>query len=256
LAVLPLSRCHLCRWHNNHPRAKTGGSASSQYVTPEGATKAADLALQYIYRQHRGKDLALQLAAHGGDDPESRKLQGQLLELDVEAAKLKLHAESQKLESIRTRMRLDSEYFSSKQREEQKQRQLKVELLEIEYQRAKLRLKLYEQQTTAKTSKAWSKELKLTKPVVPLDIRTATEWNEQLRRLPTVVPDIRLGTEWNEFGVTPAPVSPLTANVLEWMGLRLSPITKQGFREKNVLAKYPGGLDVTFVRTHGPAAPI
>jgi hypothetical protein len=124
-------------------------------------------------------------------------------------------------------MRLDSEYFSSKQREEQKQRQLKVELLEIEYQRAKLRLKLYEQQTTAKTSKAWSKELKLTKPVVPLDIRTATEWNE--------------------FGVTPAPVSPLTANVLEWMGLCLSPITKQGFREKNVLAKYPGGLDVTFV---------
>ncbi len=58
---------------------------------------------------------------------------------------------------------------------------------------------------------------------------------------------------WNEFGVTPAPVSPLTAKVLEWVGLHLRPITRERFRDKNVFAKYPGGLDVTSVRTHGPA---
>lgn len=58
---------------------------------------------------------------------------------------------------------------------------------------------------------------------------------------------------WNEFGVTPAPVSPLTAKVLEWIGLHLSPIPRERFRDKNVFAKYPGGLDVTGVRTHGPA---
>ena len=58
---------------------------------------------------------------------------------------------------------------------------------------------------------------------------------------------------WNEFGVTPAPVSPLTAKVLEWIGLHLSPIRRDRFRDKHVFAKYPGGLDVTFVRSHGPA---
>jgi hypothetical protein len=58
---------------------------------------------------------------------------------------------------------------------------------------------------------------------------------------------------WNEFGVTPGPVSPLTARVLEWIGLHLTRITKDRFREKNVFAKYTGGLDVTFVRSHGPA---
>ncbi|MDP6721568.1 MAG: PDZ domain-containing protein, partial [Pirellulaceae bacterium] len=58
---------------------------------------------------------------------------------------------------------------------------------------------------------------------------------------------------WNEFGVTPAPVSPLTAKVLEWIGLHLRPIKREGFRGKNVFAKYAGGLAVTFVRTHGPA---
>ncbi len=58
---------------------------------------------------------------------------------------------------------------------------------------------------------------------------------------------------WNEFGVTPKPVTPLTAKVLEWIGLHLNPITKERFREKNVLTKYEGGLDVTFVRTGGPA---
>ncbi len=58
---------------------------------------------------------------------------------------------------------------------------------------------------------------------------------------------------WNELGVVSAPVSRLTAKALEWIGLHLSPITKERFREKNVLAKYVGGLDVTFVRTHGPA---
>ena len=59
---------------------------------------------------------------------------------------------------------------------------------------------------------------------------------------------------WNEFGVTPAPVSPLTARVLEWIGLHLKPIAKDRFRKKNVFAKYAGGLDVTFTRTGGPAA--
>jgi len=58
---------------------------------------------------------------------------------------------------------------------------------------------------------------------------------------------------WNEFGVTPSPVAPLTAKGLEWIGLHLSPITRDRFRDKNVFAKYAGGLDVTFVRTHGPA---
>ncbi|MGB5336820.1 MAG: protein kinase, partial [Woeseiaceae bacterium] len=58
---------------------------------------------------------------------------------------------------------------------------------------------------------------------------------------------------WHEFGVTPAAVSPLTAQVLEWIGLHLQPITKERFREKNVFANYAGGLDVTFVRTGGPA---
>lgn len=58
---------------------------------------------------------------------------------------------------------------------------------------------------------------------------------------------------WNEFGVTPAPVAPLTARVLEWIGLHLRPIAKKGFRGKNVFAKYSGGLALTFVRTHGPA---
>jgi hypothetical protein len=59
---------------------------------------------------------------------------------------------------------------------------------------------------------------------------------------------------WRQFGVTPAPVSPLTAKVLEWIGLHLSPIAKERFRGKNVLAKYSGGLDVTFVRTDNGAA--
>ena len=45
----------------------------------------------------------------------------------------------------------------------------------------------------------------------------------------------------------------MTAKVLEWIGLHLRPITKEEFREKNVFAKYQGGLDVTFVRTLGPA---
>ncbi len=58
---------------------------------------------------------------------------------------------------------------------------------------------------------------------------------------------------WNEFGVTSAPVSPLTAKVLEWIGLHFKPITKESFREKNVFAKQSGGLDVTFVRSNGPA---
>ena len=58
---------------------------------------------------------------------------------------------------------------------------------------------------------------------------------------------------WNAFGVTPAPVDAATAKVLEWIGLHLNPIKKAEFRDKNVLAKYPGGLDVTFVRTGGPA---
>ncbi len=58
---------------------------------------------------------------------------------------------------------------------------------------------------------------------------------------------------WNEFGVTPKPVTPLTAKVLEWIGLHLAPITKERFREKNVLTKYEGGLDVGFVGTGGPA---
>jgi hypothetical protein len=58
---------------------------------------------------------------------------------------------------------------------------------------------------------------------------------------------------WNAFGVTRAPVSPLTAKVLEWSGLHLDPITKVAFRGKNVLAKQEGGLDVTFVQTGGPA---
>jgi hypothetical protein len=58
---------------------------------------------------------------------------------------------------------------------------------------------------------------------------------------------------WNAYGVTREPVSPLTAKVLEWSGLHLNPITKEEFRDKNVLAKYPGGLDVAFVRSNGPA---
>jgi WD40 repeat protein len=48
-------------------------------------------------------------------------------------------------------------------------------------------------------------------------------------------------------------VAALTAKVLEWSGLHLNPITKTEFRDKNVLAKYSGGLDVNFVRSHGPA---
>src|SRR6185437_8838168 len=52
---------------------------------------------------------------------------------------------------------------------------------------------------------------------------------------------------------TPAPVSALTARVLEWIGLHLRPIKRDDFREKNVFAKYQGGLAVTFVRSHGPA---
>ena len=58
---------------------------------------------------------------------------------------------------------------------------------------------------------------------------------------------------WNAFGVTPARVSSLTAKGLEWIGLHLSPIAKDRFRERNVLSQYTGGLDVTFVRSHGPA---
>jgi serine/threonine protein kinase/WD40 repeat protein len=58
---------------------------------------------------------------------------------------------------------------------------------------------------------------------------------------------------WNAFGVTRDPVLPFTAKVLEWCGLHLNPITKGEFRDKNVLAKYSGGLDVSFVRSHGPA---
>ena len=59
---------------------------------------------------------------------------------------------------------------------------------------------------------------------------------------------------WRQFGVTPSPVTPLTARVLEWVGLHLGPITNESFRGKNVLAKYAGGLDVTFVRSDdGPA---
>jgi len=40
---------------------------------------------------------------------------------------------------------------------------------------------------------------------------------------------------------------------MEWMGLHLTPIGKSHFRGENVAAKYLGGLDVTFVRVHGPA---
>jgi hypothetical protein len=58
---------------------------------------------------------------------------------------------------------------------------------------------------------------------------------------------------WNEYGVTPEPVSDLTAKVLEWMGLHLRPFKRDEFREENVLSKYAGGLDVTFSRTSGPA---
>ena len=66
-------------------------------------------------------------------------------------------------------------------------------------------------------------------------------------------PEQKKSQLWNEYGVTPAPVSPVTAKVLEWIGLHLRPITKKQFRGKNVFSKYEGGLDVTFVRSHGPA---
>ena len=58
---------------------------------------------------------------------------------------------------------------------------------------------------------------------------------------------------WNVYGVTPSPVSDLTAKVLEALGLHLSPISNKQFRGKNVLTKYSGGLDLTFVETGGPA---
>ena len=69
----------------------------------------------------------------------------------------------------------------------------------------------------------------------------------------TTSPESRL---WNEFGVTPGPVSPLTARVLEWSGLHLCPVTKNDFRDKNVFTKFKGGLRVTFVRSHGPAEKV
>lgn len=62
-----------------------------------------------------------------------------------------------------------------------------------------------------------------------------------------------LSSEESGDEVTPAPVSPLTAKVLEWIGLHLRPIRKESFRDQNVFAEVAGGLDITFVRTHGPA---
>ena len=58
---------------------------------------------------------------------------------------------------------------------------------------------------------------------------------------------------WIELGVTTGPVSPLTAKVLEWIGLHLRPITRNEFREKNVFANIDAALDIGFVRTHCPA---
>ncbi len=58
---------------------------------------------------------------------------------------------------------------------------------------------------------------------------------------------------WHEYGVTPAPVSDLTAKVLEALGVHLSPMSNTQFRGKNVLTKYLGGLGLTFVQTGGPA---
>jgi len=80
---------------------------------------------------------------------------------------------------------------------------------------------------------------------------------QQVERRAARAPSTRVGASgdklWNELGVTPGPVSPMTARALEWIGLHLSPITRERFRDKNVFAKYQGGLDVTSVRTHGPA---
>ncbi|MEJ7592469.1 MAG: hypothetical protein WKF77_13035, partial [Planctomycetaceae bacterium] len=58
---------------------------------------------------------------------------------------------------------------------------------------------------------------------------------------------------WNQYGVTPSPVTDTTARIMEWVGLHLAPIDNSQFRGENLAAKYLGGLDVTFVRTHGPA---
>ena len=76
---------------------------------------------------------------------------------------------------------------------------------------------------------------------------------EHLKKAPGASNSPRETRLWHEYGVTPGPVTPLTAKMLEWLGLHLSPITNDRFRDKNVFAKYLGGLDVAFVRSHGPA---
>jgi S1-C subfamily serine protease len=68
-----------------------------------------------------------------------------------------------------------------------------------------------------------------------------------------VQPEKAENPDWRKYGVTPAPVSDLTAKVLESIGLHLRPVTKDDFREENVFANYSGGLRVTFARTGGPA---
>ena len=54
---------------------------------------------------------------------------------------------------------------------------------------------------------------------------------------------------WAKFGVTPTPVSDPTAQILEAIGLHLSPID-------NILGTYPSGLKATFVRTGGPVEEV
>lgn len=87
-------------------------------------------------------------------------------------------------------------------------------------------------------------------------IPEGSEWpksSDILKSRTDVAPEDAPDAHWRKYGVTPAPVSELTAKVLESIGLHLRPITKDSFREKNVFAKYSGGLHVTFVRTGGPA---
>ena len=55
---------------------------------------------------------------------------------------------------------------------------------------------------------------------------------------------------WSHDGARFAPDGPKCSN--GWDS-NLTPISNQQFREKNVFAKYSGGLELTFVRTHGPA---
>ena len=74
-----------------------------------------------------------------------------------------------------------------------------------------------------------------------LNAMTVTSDADTMKAVQKIMESLDQVSHWSEYGVTPAPVTELTAKVLESIGLHLSPITNVSFRGKNVFAEYSGG---------------